>query len=67
MNPSELAALTQAGAGPQAVFDATGKPVAGTPANATCGYARCINGDGTKTLTAFIIGGAAPIAVTVPQ
>lgn len=63
MTASDIAALQAAGAGAAVSAGPTGYPQ-GTPANATIGYARCANPDGTITLAAFLFNGTA-VTVTV--
>ncbi len=59
MSAAEIALLVAAGAGAAVFIDPVTKQFpAATPANASVGYARCVNPDGSVLLTAFHFDGA---------
>lgn len=66
ISDAQLQLLAAAGAlAPVQIDAATKLPVAGTPAKATIGYSRCVNADGSVTISAFCFDGS-HIDVEVP-
>jgi hypothetical protein len=64
MSQAELDALTKAGAGAAVAWNSV-SGFTGAPANGATGYSRQVNGDGSVTLTAFLVNGST-VTATIP-